>query len=255
MNISALSNRINFSSNMPIYHVYSDNKSGERIEITDVAGVAKALVRRLNNPSTDEAEFMRSQESYMKDYKAKGISTSTHNGRGSNRHFYILYGKDAETANQLRLDCYRKGNISADQVFSNIFRWLIRPEAKKVRLEDTQEEVGLVLYTIPKGEKYNQLKGFEITTKSGRVIDAFPQKKYDEEAEMAEAIEEYYREKEELTRKKPDLRVDTVKTEKKEKPEQLELFDTSAFAEKEDYVTRRANLPSFPIRSKRRIRG
>ena len=263
MNISALS-QINFSSNMPIYHVYKDDKSGVRSELkgSAISGVVKALTRRLNDQSTDEAQFIVNQGDFMDDYKKIPITTSTYIGRGDNQKYFILYGKDAKTANGLRLDCYRKGNISASDVFRNIFRWIINDNNKKVKLKDTGEEVGLILYTVPKSEKYNQLKSFEIITKSGRVIDTFPNTHmYDEEAEMEEAIEEYYREKTLLAQKKPDL----IKVQPKQdkiikptKPTQGELFSKEEMTtpqKEEDYVWRRANLPMYPTHSKRRIRG
>lgn len=174
MKISALNtSKQNFTSNMPILHGYVRQKNGEVRELTsdELRGPTMALVQRLNNPITDEAKFINE---HVLDYDIFDPSaTSTITGRNNLMKRYVIFGEDAIQANIIRDDCYRKDNMSEDEVRDIIHNSIIAPvinKIRKARFEGDRkgEQVGLVLYTDEIRSGYNRLNGIEITSINGR---------------------------------------------------------------------------------------
>ena len=174
MKISAVNTlKQNFTSNMPILQGYVKQKNGEVRELTsdELRGPTMALVQRLNNPITDEAKFINE---HVLDYDIFDPSaTSTITGRNNLMKRYVIFGEDAIRANIMRDDCYRKDNMSEDEVRDIIHNSIIAPvinKIRKARFEGDRkgEQVGLVLYTNQINSDYNKLIGLEITSINGR---------------------------------------------------------------------------------------
>ena len=164
MKISALNQaKQSFASNTPIYHVYVRHKDGSvsELESRAIKGPALGLVKRLNDTYSREAQFLKE---HIYDFKEYPLATSSIIGRNDFKKKHIILGKDAATANAIREDCYRKGNMTTEEVRDIIHKSLIDPLSKKIRKERFPgdrygEQVGLVLYTDEIKPGYNKLNG------------------------------------------------------------------------------------------------
>ena len=116
MKISAFNQtKQSFASNTPIYHVYVRHKDGSvsELESREIKGPALGLVKRLNDTYSREAQFLKE---HIYDFNEYPLATSSIIGRNDFKKKHIIFGEDAATANAIREDCYRKGNMTTEEV-------------------------------------------------------------------------------------------------------------------------------------------